>query len=372
MLERTIEASEAPHIIIRECRGNLTVTGGNEQEITILVLDGEDELHLEEEDETISFSVSADCRLGCPSGTTLTLERPLGNVRVRRVDGPIDTGVIHGNATLQEVGHVSLHEALGNLSARGVAGNLDVGDVKGNVRVRGVSERLKLAEVGGNLVAEGLKGGVEAKTVRGNVQLGPPFSPDVAYRVSAGGNMTVRLPSDASLQLAVRARGNVHSGLPALDLEKEAGEIKGRLGDGRATLEADVRGNFSLQPQRTTETFEASVDFEDIGVHIERQVKEALAGVTSRLEASLGRVDTGAVERRAEQAAERARRQADRATEQARLRAERAERRWQRASGRKPRPKQAATDEEVLRVLRMVEEGKITPDQASELLAALE
>ncbi|MFO7743595.1 MAG: hypothetical protein R6X31_14930 [Anaerolineae bacterium] len=63
---------------------------------------------------------------------------------------------------------------------------------------------------------------------------------------------------------------------------------------------------------------------------------------------------------------------AERAAEQARMRAERAERRWQRASGRKPRPGPAATDEEVLRVLCMVEEGKITPEQASELLAALD
>lgn len=372
MLERTIEAPEKPHVVVHEARGNLTVTGGSEQEITVLVLDGEDDLHLMQEGDTVSFSVSADCRLTCPPQTALAVERVLGNLRVRRVDGPLDAGVIHGNSSLDDVGDVSLRESLGNLSARGVAGNLHVEDVKGNVRVRGVNEGLNLVEVGGNLVAEGLKGGVEAQTVRGNVRLGPPFSPDVTYRVSAGGNMTVRLPHDASLQLAVRARGNVHSAVPGLDLQTEAGEVKGKLGDGRATLEADVGGNLSLRSDRATDTFDVGVDFEDLGVHIERQVQEALAGVTSRLEASLGRVDTEAVGRRVEEATERARRQAERAAEQARMRAERAERRWQRASGRKPRPGPAATDEEVLRVLRMVEEGKITPEQASELLAALD
>ncbi len=62
-----------------------------------------------------------------------------------------------------------------------------------------------------------------------------------------------------------------------------------------------------------------------------------------------------------------------RAAERARLRAERAERRWRRASGRRPRPRrEPAVDEERLRVLRLVEQGKITPGQAADLLAALE
>ena len=37
-----------------------------------------------------------------------------------------------------------------------------------------------------------------------------------------------------------------------------------------------------------------------------------------------------------------------------------------------PGKREPATDEERMRVLRMVEEGKITPEQAAELLAAVE
>jgi hypothetical protein len=104
----------------------------------------------------------------------------------------------------------------------------------------------------------------------------------------------------------------------------------------------------------------------------------------TRLEESLGRIDSEQihlqVERAREQAlrtagraAERARQTAEREAERARLRAERAERRWQRASGRRPRPKrEPVTDEERMRVLRMVEEGRLSPEQAADLLAALE
>jgi hypothetical protein len=180
--------------------------------------------------------------------------------------------------------------------------------------------------------------------------------------------MTVRVPADASLRLAVRARGRLHSGVPGLNLEGEGGDVRGRLGSGEATLEADVTGNVSLEPVESEDPFEVGAGLEDLGTQIERQVNEALASMARRLEASLGGMDVESATRRVERATDEARRRAERA----RLRAERAERRWQRASGREPRPRKAATDEERLRVLRMVEDGKITPEQASELLAVLE
>jgi hypothetical protein len=304
------------------------------------------------------------------------VERGLGNLRVEGVQGAINAQVIHGNATLRGVGPVSLGEVLGNLRADEVAGTLKANELKGNGRVRGVSGALTLAEVGGNLTTEGVVGGLEAGvgdgTVRGNVQLGPPFSPETTYRVTTRGNMIVSVPEGASLRVAARTRGTADSDVPGLSLERDGGEVRGHMGAGQAALEADVRGNLSLRPIEAADPFEAEGTFEDLGLEIERQVNEALAKMTARLEASLSRVDVESVTRRVERAAEKARRRAERAAEQARMRAERADRRWQRASGRSPRAQPAVTDEERLRVLRMVEDGKITPEQASELLAALE
>jgi hypothetical protein len=372
MFKRTIEASDNPRIIVRECLGSLTVHGSSEGEITLNVGDEDNEVNLEREGDTVSFSAPADCTLICPSGTTLTAGRVLGNLRVQGVKGPLDAKVVHGNVTLRMVGSVSMDEVLGNLSVHEVAGSLTAGEVKGNARASGVTEGLTLTEVGGNLTTEELEGGLHAETVRGNVQLGPPFSPETIYRVSGSGNMIVRVPIDASLRVAVRARGNIHSDVMGLELEGEDGEVRGSLGGGEAALEADVKGKVSFRPVEAGDPFEAGVGLEDLGAQIEWQVNQALATMATRLEASLSRIDVESVTRGAERATDEARRRAERAAQQARLRAERAERRWQRASGREPQLQQTVTDEERLRVLRMVENGKITPEQASELLAALE
>lgn len=138
-------------------------------------------------------------------------------------------------------------------------------------------------------------------------------------------------------------------------------------------MEADVKGNITLQPSEPDERVDVSAGWDELGAHIEWQVNDALARMATHLEESLGRVDSERVRHRVDRATEQARRKAEQAAERARMRAEQAERRWQRASGQRPaRRKQEATDEERLRVLRMVEDGKITPEQASELLVAIE
>jgi hypothetical protein len=174
-------------------------------------------------------------------------------------------------------------------------------------------------------------------------------------------------------------------------LEKADGEVRGVLGSGEASLEADVAGDISVRPWETDQEahvegmpWEVVAEVEGLGRHIEAHIAEAMAEIETRLEESLGRIDSEQihlqVERAREQAlrtagraAERARQTAEREAERARLRAERAERRWQRASGQRPRSKRApVTDEERMRVLRMVETGKLSPEQAADLLAALE
>jgi hypothetical protein len=145
------------------------------------------------------------------------------------------------------------------------------------------------------------------------------------------------------------------------------------LGGGKGVVEADVQGNVVLGSPEAAEPFAADGRLAELGAQIEWQVHEAMASLAARLESKLGGLDPELTRQRIERASEEARRKAEQAAERARMRAERAERRWQRASGQVPgSTRKEATDEERLRVLRMVEEGRLTPDQGSELLAALE
>ena len=401
MFEQTIETSATPHVTVTECLGNLMVRGSEERQVTIQVQGGASNAALEREGETFTLVARAGCLISCPPATTITVGTVRGNLKIKGVEGPVTIGTVHGNVNLRAVGPTALEQASGNLSVRQVVGDLRVQTLRGNARVHQVEGSLSLSQVDGNLVAEGLQGGLAAEQVRGNVRLGPPFSPGATYRLSANGNLTVHLLADASLHLALRAGDGVRSRISDLTLEEAEDETRGILGTGEASLEAQVGGRVYLRPLEPGEgpaeglPLDFVADLEGLGAQIEARVAEAMAGMAARLEESLSHIDSEEIHRRVERATEqalraagragerarreverateRARREAEQEAERARLRAERAERRWRRVSGRRPRPKQEpATDEERMRVLQLVEEGKITTKQAADLLAALE
>ena len=368
MFQQSIETSPNPRVTVCESLANLVVRGSEEDRLTVRVQGAAEDAALEREGETFTLAARANCTLTCPPTTTLTIHAVHGNLKVEGLEGHVSVGTAHGNADLRAVGPVSVQQAFGNLRIRQVMGDLRVQTAGANARVYDVQGACSVSRVDGNLLAEELRGGLAAEHVRGNSRLGPPFSPGQTYQLHADGNLTLHLPPDASLCLALGAHGQMRSNIPGLVLEDMDGWAEGVLGAGEASIEAQVGGNIHLRPLEPGEgmAYEAPFNFvpglEGLGAKIEARVADAVAQAEARLEEEWGRVDGAEIRRRAEQAAE-----------QARMRAERADRRWKRATGRRARHEPAsATAEERMRVLRLVEEGKITPQQAADLLAALE
>ncbi len=390
MFKQTFKTVTTPHITVTECMGNLVVRGSEKQQIDLRLQGEMDNVTLEQEGDNITLSSHAGCHITCPNDTVFTVGVVLGDLKVDGAKGPITIEAVHGNATLRGVGPTILGRTFGGLRVRQAMGDLQAQITSGNVRIRHLAGSLSLERVDGNLTVDGLQGELSAGNIRGNVRLGALFSPGQTHRVNASGNLTVYVPIEAGLNLSIQANGDVRSSLPGLVLEETDDGLQGILGNGEASLEAQTKGNVSLRPMRLEEEVdEIPLDFvadlEGIGGQIEARISEAMAQMEIRLDESLGRIDSDQIRfemervkkqamRKTEQAAERTRRVAEREAERARMRAERAERRWRRASGRKKHhPKrEPATDEERMRVLHMVEEGKITPEQAAELLAALE
>ena len=387
MFKKVIGTSATPHIIVDECQGNLGVRGIGERQIVLHGRVEQSDSALSSEGDTITLTSHSDCRLLCPEGASLTIRSVHGELKVDGVVGALAIGTIHGRVSLRSVGPVTLEETFGHLTARAVMGDLQAESVSGYARVHRVAGLLALGRVEGRLIADELHGGLAAGQVEGHVRLGPPFSPGATYRLTTSGHLRVDVPADASLRLTIRADGSVRSNVPGLDLEQAEGETTGVLGAGEAVLEADVRdeGHVRLRQAESEQemAFDFAADLEGMGAEIGAQVAEVMGEMEVRLEEALSRIDSAEIGARVEQAVEKGRRSvwqavdrerklADRAAEQARIRAERAERRWRRASGRRPQPRrEQATDEERLRVLRMVEAGQIDPEQAVDLLAAL-
>ena len=386
------EVSDTPHLTLT-CAGDLEVSGGREGEVAIKVYGEPEDLEVKREGESFTITSRARCKVACPQATTLTLPQVSGSLRVRRVDGPLAVEQVSGDTTIKDVGPTAITQASGDVRARSVQGDLKFENVSGDLSVRGIEGKLWIDNATGDLSASYLEGGLEAQ-VAGDVVLKTDLSPGCDYMVTTSSNADLRFPAQASAQINVTASGNIKHKVDWADLQDVSGDLlSGRVGaEDEPTAKVDITagGDVSLRSRSDSNAFvfawtlddDMGIELESMAEEIERNVEVHLA----RMEAKLKNIDHEAIRVKAERAAEKARRKALRTAERARMKAERAERRWRRASPPKspspprhprgratsPPPVPPVTQEERMVVLRMVQEGKISADEAARLLEAME
>ncbi|MBN2006939.1 MAG: hypothetical protein JXA21_26555 [Anaerolineae bacterium] len=438
MFTKLFETAENPQITVKECSGDLIVTGADAVEVTVQVDDGDDSLRVAQEEDHLAFSTRGDCRITCPANATLILDAVRGDLKINEVRGDIIIGQVNGDARMHAIGALTAEQISGDLSAQDVDGNVRIhsvssdariNKVNGNVTVQSIASdahifdvngQVALASVGSDLKAGGIEQGLVAESVGSDVKLSPPFTAGANYVVRAGSDLTIYLPEEPNLSLSLQAGGGVRGKVAGLELHEEGGAMVGTLGEGAATIKAQVGGRVKVkgygEKDDAPEGFNFDFDFsflEGLGPMIEARVAEAMSGLDERIEEGLRYLNseefqaninmvaekaTRAAQRATERAreiaereGERARRYAEHEAEKARMRAEHAERRWQRASGvtppTPPTPPVAPTPpapvadvaapsaddkrEERLQILRMVESGTLTAEQAANLLTAL-
>jgi hypothetical protein len=388
------EVSGTPHLTIT-CHGDLDVNGGREGEVAVKVYGREDELQTQREGEHITIEARARCKVGCPRGTTLTLQSVKGDLRVRRVDGPIAAESAQGDVVLKEVGPATISNSGGDVRVRLVSGDLRLERVGGDLTVRGVDGLLAFGQVGGDLSAAYLEGGLEG-TVGGDSALRTDFTPGCDYRVRTGGDAALKFPTNASASFQISASGDISHKVDWAEVEEDSRSLSGKVGEGEAKVEISAGGDVALRSRSDSGAYVFSFDLEEEGLDmelesmteaIERNIEAQMARLNAQLEAQLSRIDHEAIRRKAVQAAEKVRVKAERAAERARMKAERAERRWERMEPqrltRPQRPKhpgmpparptrEPVGEEERLMVLRLVQEGKISSEEAARLLEAME
>jgi hypothetical protein len=280
--------------------------------------------------------------------------------------------------------------------------------------------------VAGNLVAKHLAGGARVERIGGELAFRGLLGSGCSYQFKAGGNAGIRLEEGASAHVSLRAGGHLVSSLSLAGEERTERTLSGVLGDGGAELAVEVGGNLAIGFGRG-ETDEPTGDesgrhsedrfgaaFEGIGRQVEAEIEAAMGRLRVKLEGmdwsrmgeraqeAVARA-MGRLEQDADRLAERVARQEERlrqpervARQQERLR-QRAEREAQRAErhgrhgaadeqaapaaaavggqGEPAAPEDAPEpdrDQERLTILKMVEQGQITPREAEMRLEALE
>lgn len=361
----------------------------------------------------------------------LTIGRAAGNVAVTRIHGSVHLGDcagdlhakelhgpgnvdnVAGNAVLSNIhGDLRIGQCAGDLTVKSVFGALTADEVAGNCSTLNVQGDVHVSDCAGDLAVRGAGQNLRAKTA-GDANLRLSTSGGGACRVEAGGDIACRVLPQYSAQVRLQSGSTIRVKRLPVAWERAEGSAEFTLGDGTGSLvlvaggeilldgkgddSADFRfGPFGVEvevdPEAQREFFERTGEWiEQMSEQVEQQLESISAQVDARL-AELGTSDEIAarVQQKVQQAMRKAEDKIADAMRKAEAKAREAERRERRQTRvysyqtpprppvpptppRPGKPKGApASEEERLLILRMVEQGKISVEQAEALLAALE
>lgn len=390
-------------VTVRQALGNLKVDG-------LLSLNAEQvrgNLKVRGVEEVVLAEVYGNLRV--ESSTSLRLTGTVyGDARLAEVEST-DLQNVRGQLVAKSAGRVRVTRVGGNLTAKDVGTALDADQVGGNATLKAISGPLTVDQVAGNMTAKDLAAGARVPRIGGNLVLNGDLGAGRSYHFQCDGNAVLRMQEGTNAHLSLSAGGRILSSLELAEQEEEDGRLSGTLGTGGTELVVEANGNVVVGDRKgavgaelgeeisrqINESLEA-IDFEAIG----RQVSEEMEGALSRLRVKLESVDWERMGMQAQRAVERAmesmERNMDRAMEQVARQQERMQRRMEREAQRQERRQRRHgvevdigweeemdeeagapdsgpnLDDERLSILKMVEQGQISPEDAEMLLDALE
>lgn len=424
MSKQILDAGPNPEIIVDEANGDLQVRGWETPQVAIQA--EPEELTLEHQDDRVQMSCTGDLELHLPLGTLLTLGSIHGDASLKFLEDGLTAGEIHGDLNLRQVAGCRAQTLHGDLTAKHISDNLEFALVNGDADARHVRGDCIFDEVKGNLDLQDVSGSIRAHS-HGTARLRLHELSGEEYQVRAEGNLYCYLPEDAGLNVKMHSEGHaIKVRLPEGSTTYPQPDHELVLGDGDVEIFLSSGGSLYLFVERPgwtdsgagagfsrPENFGLPEDFgQQIAQQVESQIQSQMADVTRRINEQMAHLSdrlgrAGFSPEETERIVEQARRTGDNATDRAQEKMRRAQEKLERkleahrrrsegrvqaATDRRTRrqswgfewpaaptppappapPRPQATEEERLLILRMLEQKKISLEEADRLLSALE
>jgi hypothetical protein len=373
------DVGESPTIIIQTIGGDLRVSGREGTQVEALAPE-KGELKVEETKSGLEISCRSGCLLYIPRGTRIEAGDIGGDGRFTDVLGEVLIRTIGGDLSIRRLSKTTLERVGGDAQIRELEGALMIDHIGGDAVIRDIRNDVHLRRVGGDLLLGGVSGSLEA-LVGGDAVVDLRAEVGTQTVVQTGSDLSCRLIEDPSANVHVQAGGDLH--LPvSIEDDGSAQEVDFTIGEGAAEIDLRAGGDLNLRYGTSDDAFDT--DFVgDILTEVDAKLAE--------MEARFNAMGAGMYTFEADRIGERVRRSVRHAQRRATHAARRAEERARRAHRKKLNMKfdmdsdwpdlrfadfsqiqPEVSDEERLTILRMVEDGKISVDEAEELLKALE
>jgi hypothetical protein len=411
---------------------DVAIRGWDRDDVQLTVDGSLDQCTSEEHEDRLVIDCHVPFAVDIPLGMTVHVEQVSGDLLMRNVEGPNSVDTVHGDISLLSgAGTLSILEVHGDLAIEKFDGKLSasrthatvhltqvsaasLGQVHGDVFARTVQELkmgsvsgdIQVSDIGGPLVLENgrgdfrgkdLRGGLEVQNLKGDLVLQTALMPGQTYAAQCEGNLIARLPAEASARFTLAAQGRISTNLPHVQRQEQDGTtvVTCETGQGAAQVNLSAGGDLTVMANGTSEKPEELIQMAgtlagqieaqiaehigqmDMHVKVQREIDKAMRKAQKEIAKAQRHVERRTVE--AQERARRAEERAQRAAERARAKIAKS-RRWGISFSPEESPfppetrarTRQVSEEEQLAVLRMLQENKISAQEAEMLLKALE
>lgn len=367
-------------VIIQNVGGDLRLRGRSGGRLQI---DGEGaEAEQLGEGQPYLVRASGDARITVPDDVNVSVQQVGGDAKLTDLGRAADINLVGGDLIVRGTQSLNIKTVGSDLRIKRVDGEVIVETVGSDATIREVTGSVWVAAIGSDLYLRNVDGGCKVEKVGSDLVLSVEFVPGQEYRFTVRGDILCRVQEDTNATFYLPGSTELSLDVEAEVSEDDDGQQIVRLGAGEATVYIGEAEALRLVGEE-----------DDYVLSFGVQIEEELDARLSTLEAKLSRQLDGLDERiaakaqvwseQAERLAERAQRQAERAAERVRRHMERSVKRKRDpgprriqfafdADGKPKRRKDPVTEEERLLILQMVQENKITIEEAERLLAALD
>lgn len=371
MKQTTIPVKPDVRILVK-CSSDLSVEGNDSSTLVVIVEQG-DCLRMREENGLFRIMSDTDCRVMIPASATVTVEKTGGDCHLSNLIGRVVVGKIGSDLEMENIGGASVESVGGDCKIHNATGAIELARIGDSLVADGV-QALLAGSVGSNVRLINIHGKVEVSAGDEiSIQVAEAAVPEI--RAKAGSDIEFYLSKDANCQLNLVSGGEeikVHAGGQEADLDDR--EFSAPIGEGGAmvflTAGDSIRVSDEGAPKWDDDEYNwGGNHWKDFGFEIRNQVKKGLKIASNSMEQALHQAE--AASRQAGKQVERALRDLD-------------DRGFNVGSQRKvvgfsmdgektsPTPKAGPTDEERMLVLKMLQEKKITVEEAEKLLNVLD
>jgi hypothetical protein len=356
------------------CGADLSVEG-IEAATMVVIVDHSEGLRMREEGGVFSLQTDSDCRVILPFGVTVTIDKVGGDASIKNLSNRLVIGKVGGDLQLNLVEGASVETVGGDCIVKQTSGAAELNRIGGDL-VAEVSGSIYAGSVGGDARVIGATGKVQL-TAGGDTSFKFTDANMPEVKVNAGGDIQLQVPADANAQLELTSEDeNIQVHSSGQDVDAEERNFSLPLGNGGATVTLTAGGSINVTDREEKDwDFDTEVEsmddrWQDFGIEIEQKIKESLKTVADSVRMATQQAS------KAGQIAEEKMNQAMRHLEERGMSAGRKRKVVGFTFGENDpftvKPPVRASDEERMLVLRMLQEKKISVEEAEKLLNALD